>query len=94
MARQLKPRRYEVRLTDHGWERFQERGGPYVESIGRNKLHKIIHNKFNGAIGPGVLMDMDAAQVEVLPFLNAILAIQDNGWVVVTFKYVDREEVG
>lgn len=87
MPRVMKPRAYDVHLTDHGWKRFIERAGPYGQGISRKKLRKYLHAKINNALGIGVYLDYPgAARVEVFPWLCAVMVMENNGWVCLTFK--------
>lgn len=97
MPRPLQRRPYDVRITDHGYKRYTERAGPYG-GLSRKKLKQLLYAKVNNTIGTGVYMDYPgAARVELFPWFCAVMVLDKDGWVCVTFKYGtenDEEAVG
>ncbi|MCG8400086.1 MAG: hypothetical protein MJA84_00650 [Firmicutes bacterium] len=94
MPRVMKPRPHSVVLTEHAWERFQERAGPYSR-MPRRQLKRLLHSKLNNQLASGVYFDNTrAAKIEVLPWLTAVLEVTPSGWQVLTILYVDEEVAG
>ena len=94
MARPLKRRPYDVRITDHGYKRYIERAGPYG-GLSRKKLCQHLYTKVNNTIGTGVHFDYPgAARVELFPWFCGVLVLEKNGWVCVTFKNDTEEDEG
>lgn len=81
MPRINRPKAHRVILSNHAWDRFQERGGRKK----RTKLVNLITAKLNESLGPGLVVDRTgAAWVEVKPWLWASLRLTDIGWIVTT----------
>lgn len=88
MPRILKPRYHNITLTDHAWIRFRERAGPYSR-MSRKRLKRLLQTKLNNQLASGVYFnDTKAAELEIFPWLVAIIAIMPNGWQVLTIRHI------
>jgi hypothetical protein len=89
----MRPRHHQAILTDHAWQRYQERSWKILK---RTKLQSLCTVRLNEAIGKGMIVDYTGAGwFEVIPWLWAVVKVVDDGWLVLTFKVLEGEkEVG
>lgn len=79
----MKQRHHQIILSDHAWQRWQERSGSGMK---RRKLTRLLTAKLNGALAVGLALDhTGAGWLEVTPWLWATVRLEAAGWVVVTF---------
>ena len=88
----MRPRHHQAILTDHAWQRWQERSWKQVK---RDKLQSLCTVRLNEAIGMGMIVDHTGAWFEVMPWLWAVAVLGTDGWVVKTFKVLEgKKKVG
>jgi len=87
------PKRHKVILSEHAWERFQERAGVEIK---RTKLVCQLSAKLNNALRTSGLHPDKTGGVllEVTSRLRAVVRITDRGWIVTTFVDWSKEEAG
>ncbi|MEG6615369.1 hypothetical protein V6C27_02850 [Peptococcaceae bacterium 1198_IL3148] len=79
----VKTRCHRVIITDHAWQRWQERAGIKIK---RDKLTKLLTAKLNTALAVGLKIDHTGAGWLMLDqWLWANVRVTDRGWVVTTF---------
>lgn len=78
----VKIRCHIVFVSDHAWNRWQERVG----KISRKKLTKLLTAKLNETIGVGLRIDSSGdGWVEAIPGVWAVIELTGRGWMVKTF---------
>jgi hypothetical protein len=89
MARKQRLRPHEVHITKHGYERYVERMERMgAEPLKIKRLRLKIKGRLNDKIGKGIGIESGiAVRIEVAPGLDAILKLDLDGWVVLTFVY-------
>lgn len=81
-------RNHQAILTDHAYQRWTERSW---RELRRSKLQCLCTVRLNEAIGKGMQVDhTGAGWFEVIPWLWAGVKVVDSGWLVLTFKVLER----
>ncbi|KJS16306.1 MAG: hypothetical protein VR69_09575 [Peptococcaceae bacterium BRH_c4b] len=88
----MKQRHHEIIISDHAWQRWQERSGIEIK---RTKLINVLTGKLNGALAVGLVLDhTSAGWLEVTPWLWATVRLTNMGWLVATFTAWEEREAG